>query len=87
MSPLLPSPSDPERTALLRFEAAYEQWRVAEAALAESETRLWTETLRGGDGETCRRLGAKTLEFREAARAARQNVLALLQQRQQTPTG
>ena len=80
MSPHLPSLVPAERAALVRFEGAYERWRLAEAALAESEIRLWTETLRGADAEIRRRLGAETLALRDAARAARQNVLALLTQ-------
>jgi hypothetical protein len=78
MSPHLPSLADPERTALLRLDAAYEHWRVADAALAQSEIRLWTETLRGEDAETCRQTAAETLVLRDAARTARRKVLALL---------
>ena len=85
MSPHLPSPVPAERAALLRFEGAYERWRLAEATLAESEIRLWSETLRGGDAETCRRLAAETLVLRDAARAARQDVFVLLKQPSASP--
>jgi hypothetical protein len=80
MSPLTPFRTGHERAALQGFESAYEQWRLAEAALAEAEVRLWTEALRGADGPTCRRLGAETLALRDSARASRQGVLALLTQ-------
>jgi hypothetical protein len=78
MSPHLPSPTDAERTALLRLEAAYEQWRLAETAVMEQEVRLWTEKLRGADDETLGKLGAETLSLRAAARTAREALLALL---------
>jgi hypothetical protein len=80
MSPLTPAPDERERAALLRFEAAYEQWRLAEAALAESEVRLWNATLASTGLATRTRLAAETLALRNGARAARQAVLALLAQ-------
>jgi hypothetical protein len=78
MSRILPAPNERERAALLRFEAAYERWRLAEAALAESEVRLWNATLASASDAKRMQLGAETLALRDGARAARQAVLALL---------
>lgn len=64
-----------DRTALQEYEALYEQWRHAEAELAECEVRLWTEALRAG--EAPRPLGAETLRRRDIACAARARVLDL----------
>lgn len=67
------SPGD--RTALQEYEALYEQWRRAEAELAQSELRLWTEALRAGEAPCS--LGAETLRLRDIANAARARVLDL----------
>ena len=66
-----------DRMALQEYEALYEQWRRAEAELAECEVRLWTEALRArGGGPPCP-LGAEALRLRDAAHAARARVLDL----------
>lgn len=85
-SPALPL-TDCERAALLRIETAYEQWRIAQAAQASSELHLWTEALAGADAQACRRLGADTVKLRDASRAARLALLALLRQRPGTAAG
>lgn len=64
-----------DRMALQEYEASFEQWRHAEAELAESEMRLWTEALRTG-GAPCS-LGPHTVRLRDVANAARTRVLDL----------
>ena len=72
--------TDQERSALLRFEALYEDWRVALEALSESERRLWTATLNAKDGHECERLGAETIRLRVIARDAYATLITLLQE-------
>lgn len=64
-----------DRTALQEYEALYERWRLAEAELAQSEIRLWTEALRAGKPPCS--AGAETLRLRDIANAARARVLDL----------
>jgi hypothetical protein len=65
------------RMALQEYEALYEQWRHAEAELAQCELRLWSEALRVHAGEAACALGAETLRLRGIAHAARARVLDL----------
>jgi hypothetical protein len=69
------SPGD--RMALQQYEALYEQWRHAEAELADCELRLWSEALREHAGEAPCALCAEALRLREIAHAARARVLDL----------
>lgn len=44
-------PNETQRAALLRFEALYEEWRVADLRLLEAEQKLLAESFRRTGGE------------------------------------
>ncbi|MFL6691373.1 MAG: hypothetical protein ACJ8GO_00280 [Ramlibacter sp.] len=71
--------TDQERSTLLRFEAVYEQWRVAREALSASERRLWFESFHAPDGEERRTLGVETVRLRTATREAYASLISLLE--------
>ena len=72
--------TDQERSSLLRFEALFEEWRVALEALSASERRLWTETFNPKDSHECGRLGAETVRLRGIARDAYACLISMLEQ-------
>lgn len=64
------SPSDPECSELLRFEAVYAAWRQATDGWLSAEVSLWSEALRSPGSPECRRLGEEAARLRETAREA-----------------
>lgn len=69
------SPTPAQRAALLRYEAAYEAWRVACVRALQAEERLWTGALQGAapDG-----LAAEAARLRAEERRAYTQVMDAL---------
>jgi len=67
-----------ERSALLQFEAIYEDWRQATDDWLAAEVLVWTEALRGADSPQFRRLGADATRLRKNARIAYLRVMDAL---------
>ena len=63
-------PSDAERAALLRFEALYEAWRVANERAMKAEQQLWLESLGSITDERRRALAAEAVRLRGIAQEA-----------------
>lgn len=73
------NPTPDRRAALRRFEAAYARWsELCEAATA-AELQLWTEALHDPDSQRLAELAEEVVRLRQAARAAYDEMLPLLQ--------
>lgn len=70
-------PTPAERAALLRYEAAYEAWRVACMRALEAEEKLWTGALQGGPVEG---MAAEAARLRAEERAAYAQVMDALRE-------
>jgi hypothetical protein len=76
----MPRPADPpteaQRAALLRFEALYEEWRVADLRLLEAEQKLLAESFRRKGGEVPAELADQVARLREVADEAHRRAVA-----------
>ena len=69
------SPTETQRAALLRFEALYEEWRVADLRLLEAEQKLLAESFRCKDGQVPPALAEQVALLRAIAAEAHRRAL------------
>lgn len=70
------SPTEAQRAALRRFEALYEEWRVADLRLLEAEQKLLAESFRRKGGEVPAELAEQVARLREIVDEAHRRALA-----------
>lgn len=68
-------PNETQRAALLRFEALYEEWRVADLRLLEAEQKLLAESFRRKGGEVPPELAEQVARLRLAAAEAHRRAI------------
>lgn len=68
-------PNETQRAALLRFEALYEEWRVADLRLLEAEQKLLAESFRRTGGEVPPELAEQVARLRLAAAEAHRRAI------------
>jgi hypothetical protein len=71
-----PPLSDAQRAALLRFEALYEEWRVASASLLDAEQALLDAAMLADGGVPPEELAQRLMLLRAAERNAYTRALA-----------
>ena len=68
-------PTEMQRAALLRFEALYEEWRVADLRLLEAEQKLLAESFRSQDGQVPPALAEQVGRLRAIAAEAHRRAI------------
>ena len=68
-------PNETQRAAMLRFEALYEEWRVADLRLLEAEQKLLAESFRSKDGQVPPALAEQVARLRAIAADAHRRAI------------
>lgn len=68
-------PNETQRAAMLRFEALYEEWRVADLRLLEAEQKLLAESFRCKGGEVPPELAEQVARLRLIAADAHRRAI------------
>lgn len=71
-----PTPTEAQRAALLRFEALYEEWRVADLRLLEAEQELLAASFKAKGGEVPQELAERVARLRAIAEEAQRMTFA-----------
>ena len=69
-------PTEAQRAALLRFEALYDEWRVADLRLLEAEQKLLSESLERQGGCVPPELAEEVARLRAIAEEAQRKAIA-----------
>ena len=69
-------PTEAQRAALLRFEALYEEWRVADLRLVEAEQKLLAESFQRQGGAVPPELAEHVARLRAIAEEAQRRAIA-----------